>query len=174
MCPSNPIDLEAKPRAAGSGVPDGALRNPAMLDELAHLGAEEIERGDFAAAERILRQGLAQNPQHPRCLAYLAMCVASGGGDLPRAEEMARSVTRDHPREPAGWFALGQVELLAGRRGPAFQHLAQARRLAGRDRDLRERIARRDPRRVPVFKSLPRENVLNRVCGRLSFLRRGR
>jgi cytochrome c-type biogenesis protein CcmH/NrfG len=138
-----------------------------LMDELARLAAAEIEQADFTTAEKILRRGLEHDPNHPRCRAYMAICGAALDRCFSQAEELARSVTRDYPNEPGGWFALGHVHLLAGKRAVAFQHFAHARELVGRDRGLRAWLARQDPRRPPVIRTLSRDNVLNRICGRL-------
>lgn len=139
----------------------------AKISKLADRAATKLERGDFAAAEELLRQGLAQAPDHPRCMAYLAVCIAALGRRDGSAEEAARSVINRYPDEPAGWFALGQVHLLGGDRKVAFQHFAKARELTDRQDSLKERLDRHEPRREPVFSSLTRGHVLNVVLGRV-------
>ena len=47
------------------------------VDELADCAAHEMERGDFTAADHLLRQGLAREPGHPACRAYQAVCLAA-------------------------------------------------------------------------------------------------
>jgi len=137
------------------------------VDKLADLAAAEIERGDFEAADSLLREGLAQDPGHAECQAYLAISLAALGRSDGSAEESARSVIRNHPDNPVGWFALGQVHLLAGRRGAAFQHFAQARDMSARNRGVRQQLNRSDPRQLAVFPNLPRNHFLNMVCGRI-------
>ncbi len=165
MCPSNPI---GSPDDRASGI---ALESAeALLDELTRLAAHEIDQSDYEEAEKILKRALEQDEHHPRCRAYMAICMAALGRGVRRAGELARSVTRDYPDDPGGWFALGSVELMAGRRGPAFQHFAHARRLSGREREFRTWIARLDPRRPPVIPALSRDHVLNRLLGHLRSL----
>jgi Flp pilus assembly protein TadD len=140
------------------------------VDEIADCGAHEMEQGDFTAAEYLLRQGLARQPEHPACQAYLAVCLAALGRRDGTAEEMARRVVEAHPDQPCGWFALGQVYLLEGSRGAAFQYFARARELARRHPELRARLDRQDPRGKPAIVSLPREHALNALFGRIRAL----
>ncbi len=151
-------------------VPDDGGR----CGELASLAAHEIERGDFAEAEGLLQQGLAEQPDHAGCLAAMAVCMAALGRGGDMAEQMARQVIDKHPDDPAGWFALAQVHLLGGERKTAFQHFATARDLAGRDRRFKARVDRQDPRQHLVSRALPRDHMLNVALGRLRmfFLRR--
>lgn len=146
----------------------------AHAHDIANRAAAEIDQGDFEKAERLLRKGLAQNPTHTRCLAYMAVCTAALADDDGTAEEMARKVINRHPEDPAGWFALAQVHLLGGNRKIAFQHFAKARELAKRDRRFRAQIDRQDPRNSLAIRTLPRDHVANVILGRVRNLFRWR
>lgn len=144
----------------------------AKVSELADRAATALEQGDFAKAEDLLRKGLATIPEHPRCMAYLAVCIAALGRRDGSAEKAARSVISRFPEEPAGWFALGQVHLLEGNRKVAFQHFAKARQLTDQLDDLQDRLDRQEPRKGPLFTGLPRDHFLNVLSGRVrSFFR---
>lgn len=134
-----------------------------------------LESGDIRAAEKCLRMGLQKAPQHPQCLAYLAVCAAAGQHNLETAETLARKLTKDYPREAAAFYALGRVVLLAGNREAAFQHFQKARRLAGDDVLLQGQLKRIEPRRPAVLPFLSRDNPLNVALGRLraALIRRG-
>ena len=168
MCPM--LMTKKKRRASEGFVPLTfriGRRSSSPVDEIADLAAAEIEHENFDAADKLLGEGLAQDPDHADCQAFQAICLAARGRDNNSAEEMARAVMRNHPGNPVGWFALGHVHLLGGRRGAAFQFFAQAREMANRDRKVRGRLDRCDPRRASVFSSLPRNHFLNIVGGRL-------
>jgi len=139
----------------------------AKVSDLADRAATALEQGDFAKAEGLLRKGLETIPEHPRCMAYLAVCIAALGRRDGSAEKAARSVISRFPEEPAGWFALGQVHLLEGNRKVAFQHFAKARELTDQQDSLQDRLDKNEPRRGPVFASLSRDHFLNVFFGRV-------
>lgn len=139
----------------------------AIMAAIIRTAAQLMDQERFAEAEKHLRQGLERDPRHPRCLAYLSVCLAANGRKFVTAEKIAKSVIHANPDEPAGHFALGKVNLLGARRGTAFRHFARARELAAEDDNLQQELKRADPRRPAVFASLPRNHVLNVFCGRL-------
>ncbi len=151
-----------------------AAGDSAHAHDIANRAAAAIDQGDFKKAEKLLRKGLAQDPTHTRCLAYMAVCVAALADDDGTAEKMAREVINRHPEDPAGWFALAQVHLLGGNRKVAFEHFAKARKLAKRDRRFRAQIDRQDPRNSLAIRSLPRDHYLNVILGRVRNLFRWR
>ena len=134
-----------------------------ILDQV----SQAVEAGNIGAAERHLRLGLQEYPDDPKLLSYLSVCAASAGREPEAAEELARRIIRDFPREPAGHFALGNAKLIANKRRFAFQSFARARDLAGRDPQLMQELDRREPRRKTVFHWLPRNHFLNVYGGKL-------
>lgn len=139
-------------------------------NDLAARAAREIEAGGFKEAEKLLHEGLKLDPNHTRCLAYMAVCMAALGTRTEAAEKMARQVIGNHPDDPAGWYALAQVHLLSGNRAVAFQHFGKARELARRDSKFRAQVDRQDPRNPNVIGSLPRDHFLNVLLGRVRAL----
>jgi tetratricopeptide (TPR) repeat protein len=138
----------------------------AIMASIVRTAAQLMNQGRFTEAETHLRQGLDRDPRHPRCLAFLSVCLAANGRKYATAEKIAKSVVQANPDEPAGHFALGKVNLLGARRSTAFRHFARARELATMDEELQEELKRADPRRPAVFPSLPRNHFLNVLCGR--------
>ena len=142
----------------------------AGTDDLTRMAARLIENGEFTAAEDLLQQALEMNPEHLLCQAYLIICVASLGRNDGSTNDMARKLAEDNPNDPAGWFALGHLDLLAGKRGAAFAHFAHAKDLARRDRRMVAAIDRKDPRGEPVFSKLHRDHPLNNLLGQVRAL----
>jgi len=141
----------------------GTQRLMGILDRV----VQSLDSGRVGEAEHHLRAGLRDDPENPKLLAYLSICVASAGRDLNAAEELARRIIEDHPDEAAGHFALGKVKLQGDKRRFAFSAFARARKLAGNDRHMRLELARHEPRRPPVFRTLDRNHWLNVICGRI-------
>lgn len=128
---------------------------------------EYLESGDVPAAEKCLRMVLQQEPGHPQCLAYLAICVAVGRQDLPAAEDLARKLIKSKPNDATAYYALGRIDLMGGRRRSAFRHFHKASRLAVQDPVLQGELERIEPRRGPVIPFLSRNHPLNISLGRL-------
>ena len=128
-----------------------------------------LEGGDIGAAERHLRLGLQENPENPKLLSYLSICVASAGRELETAEELAKRITREFPLEPAGHLALGKVKLATNKRRYAFQNFQKARDLARSDEHMIQELDKLEPRRLPVFPFLGRSHFLNIWAGKLRF-----
>lgn len=126
-----------------------------------------LDEGNIGTAEQHLRRGLQDDPENPRLLSYLSICVASAGRELETAEELARRITKEFPREAAGHFALGTVKLIGNKRRFAFQNFRKARQLAGSDPHILEELDRMEPRRAPVFSGLDRNHFLNIFFGRM-------
>ena len=135
----------------------------ALLDQV----SRSLETGDIVNAEKHLRAGLQDDPENPKLLSYLSICVASAGREVEAAEEMAREMIRDFPTDPSGHFALGKVKLLANRRRYAFQSFATAKKLAHSDKHIQRELEQAEPRRSPVFPGLPRGHFLNNLFGRI-------
>ena len=51
-----------------------------------------LETGDVEAAEASLRQGLERVPEHPECVAYLAVCLAAGKRKYVTAEKLVTNI----------------------------------------------------------------------------------
>lgn len=146
-----------------TGSSDGAQSGKA--DEFAELAVQEMEVGDYREAEILLQRGLEADPTHVRCRAYIGVCMAALGRDDGAAQAMVRGIVNEYPDEPSGWYALAQVHLLYGNRGVAFKHFATARELARRDPRFRAQVDRQDPRNPNVIRSLPRDHLMNVMCG---------
>ncbi len=127
----------------------------------------QLEEGKVREAELTLRMALAKAPTDPRCRSLLAICLATGRGKLQTAEKLARGVVEQDAGDPVAQYALGRVLIETGDRRQAFRCFARARALAGADKALKASVARQDPRRAKVFRSLPRDHALNVFFGRL-------
>ncbi len=138
-----------------------------FMRNIVRMAAIALERGDVREAEGFLRKGLERQPDHPHCLAYLAVCVAARARQFDKAEKLARSIIRENPYDATAHYALGMVYLGAERRRQAFENFDKARELAQGDRYLQGQLARAEPRRQPVLGFLSRNHPLNIWLGRL-------
>lgn len=137
-----------------------------FVSEMIRRAKPLIEEGRHQEAEMFLRQALERVPDNKECQSYIAVCLA-GKRKYVSAEKLAKNVIRNNPFDAIAYYALGRVNLLGSRRGSAFHNLAKARHLASGDNDLEHEVERLDPRRKPVIGWLSRNNILNRMLGRL-------
>ena len=146
-----------------------------MAESLLRSAIVSLERGDHEGAERALRQGLSRVPEHPGCLATLALCLAEGQRRYVTAERLAARAIKVAPGEASGYHALGRIYLLGGRKQQAFRFLMKAFSLSPGDPRVSSELQVMGRRRPPVFRALPRGHPLNMACGRWrAFLADGR
>jgi len=126
-----------------------------------------LEVGKIDAAEKCLRLGLERVPDHPECLAYLAVCLAAGKRKYVTAEKLVKNIIKNNPYDPTAWYALGRINLLGGRREQAFKNFERATRVSRDDVAIEIIVEQMDPRREPVLVFLSRNNFLNIMLGRL-------
>jgi predicted Zn-dependent protease len=91
--------------------PQGRLPNPAqkLLEQAVHA----LRDGDPDKAEPLLRQALAQLPDHPSLLNNLA-AVYSMRGDNEQAEAMTRQIVERNPDYLFGRCSMAQLATLKG------------------------------------------------------------
>jgi len=126
-----------------------------------------LETGKISAAEAALRQGLERVPEHPECLAYLAVCLAAGKRKYVTAEKLVKNIIKNNPYDPTAWYALGRINLLGGRREQAFKNFEKATRVSRDDVQVELAVEKMDPRQSSVLKFLPRNHFLNIMLGRM-------
>lgn len=164
--------MTAEPTATLS---PGAAADRLVAESLLRSAIVSLERGDHEGAERALRQGLARVPEHPGCLATLALCLAEGQRRYVTAERLAARAIKVAPAEASGYHALGRIYLLGGRKQQAFRFLMKAFALSPGDPRVTNELQVMGRRRPPTFRSLPRGHPLNMACGRWrAFLADGR
>ena len=91
-------------------------------------------RGDLDRQQELLEASIASNPDFVRGYYFLAKLLMDRGGDLARAEALAREgLSRDleHVAGPLGFFLLADLMNRAGRPREAQEALAQARAIQG-------------------------------------------
>jgi hypothetical protein len=93
------------------------------------------------AAQRVETLPVAREGDFQRAVEHIR------NGDFDAAAHGFTEFLRDHPRDPYGWYNLGNAQFHAGRRGPALWAWLHALRLAPRDHDTRHnlRLAAADP-----------------------------
>jgi Flp pilus assembly protein TadD len=119
-----------------------ARGGPAAAGMYVFLGGSHGLLGDWARAEAVLRQGLAQWPEHDALRFNLALSLAAQGR-LEPAIAGFEACLRESPYLPVTWRALGDVLYEAGARGRAVAAYARSLTLekgTERSREVAQRL----------------------------------
>jgi len=94
-------------------------------EALFHLSVKMLRRGDYKAAEPMLRALLARDPDHPDVVCNLGMML-SDQGRLTEAIELLGRYVDSRPNEAKGWTALGVAYSRNGDEESATESLRKA------------------------------------------------
>lgn len=111
-------------------------RAPEHFQALFNLGRLHGLRGDSRRQEELYQAAIDANPEFIRGYYLLAKLLMDEGGDLERAEELARAGLEkdaDHRAGPLGYFVLADILNRRGRLAEAQRALAQGRRIQARE-----------------------------------------
>jgi tetratricopeptide (TPR) repeat protein len=89
------------------------------LEQALQMALHHRRGGNFAQAEAICREILAQVPNHPAVLHQLAI-AAAGQGRIDEALRLLQQVVQGNPNDPAAFSDLGNVLREVGRREEAL------------------------------------------------------
>jgi len=121
--------------------------------------------GDVREAETRFRKLVAEDGKNAEALAGLAICVAEDGGRFVTAEKLATMAVRIGKRAPAGYLALGYINMRASRIEDGYRYLMKAQNLSPEDPRLRAGLVWYENERPPVIADLAREHPVNRSLG---------
>lgn len=130
-----------------------------------NMAFKHLYAGEHEEAERRFREIIKNDPKNFDALAGLAVCVAEEGGRFLTAEKLARQAVRMGRGCPAGYIALGYVNLRGGRLEDGYRYLMKAKHMAPKDPRVQSGFAMYDKERPPVICDLSRLHPVNRVLG---------
>lgn len=108
---------------------------PSHFQSLFNLGRLEGVVGDFDSQQRHFEAAIEANPDFARGYFFLAKTLMDRGGDLQRAEQLARQgIERDAELAagPLGYYVLADILNRQGRRLEAQQAAQRGREIEGR------------------------------------------
>ena len=97
-----------------------------------NLGKLYAAMGDVDRARQLWEESIESNPDFVQGRYYLAKLLMDTGGDLARAEELARKgieLDREHAEGPLGYFVLADVLNRTGRPAEAREAVAKGREI---------------------------------------------
>jgi tetratricopeptide (TPR) repeat protein len=149
----------------------GSDLDPALLE-----GVEHLERGDMAGAailfEKVLKGVNTLDRHYARYLSYYGAALALSGD--ARGLEHCRAAAQAERRDGDVLYHLARAELRFRNRGRAIAAIEAGLKAEGKHERLTSLRASMGVRRLPVLSFLSRDNVLNRILGRLTYRKRRR
>jgi tetratricopeptide (TPR) repeat protein len=135
-------------------------------DSLLQDATLQVDKGDFEAAGRTLAKALSLVPEHPGCLACLAVCVAADQHKFITAEKLARRAIQLAPRRADSYCALGKIYLLGCRKKEAYKYLRRAHQLAPDNPRIKAQLDAARRQRMPLLRLLPDLHPVSNVVYR--------
>ncbi len=132
---------------------------------LLNQGIAAAEQGQFPTAQAYLDQAAAIR-RSPEVMSYLAYCLARGQRQLQDALKINREAIDREPGNSLHYLIMGRILLLAGRRDKAIMAFRQGLKASPNPKIINE-LKKLGLRKPPVFHSLDRGHILNRVSGKL-------
>lgn len=144
---------------------DGEFRSDMFASPSVCAAYKVLLEGDYIAAEQRFRRILQDDHKAHEAVAGLAVCLAEDGGKFMSAEKLARKAIRLSKKSPAGYIALGYINLRGARLEEGYKYLMKAKHLAPKDPRVEQGFAMYDQERPPVIADLSRLHPVNKALG---------
>ncbi len=133
--------------------------------ELLQKGLDALEHGHTFLAMTCLEQAMEYG-KTPILSSFLAYCHALNGRDLDKAIELAREAQQADPACPECSLNLGRVLLLSEHKDEAITVFRQGL-VYSLSPELIAQLDELGTRKPLLFKTLSRDNILNKYGGKL-------
>jgi tetratricopeptide (TPR) repeat protein len=128
-----------------------------------------LRNNRLVEASNAFKRAVKEDSGNVRYLSYYGLTVALLEKDIPRAISLCRASIDHAPFDPELYFNLSRVHHLAGQRVKALKTLREG---LGYEEDsplLLMALRRMGVRRTPPLNFLPREHLLNKIIGKLTY-----
>ena len=133
------------------------------LNSLLRKGEQALQNGDTLVALVQFEMAHAIEPL-PAVKAKLAYCLAKERRQYQQAMALCREALQAEPDNPDHYYQLSRIYLVAGQKRQAIKSLRKGLKFKRHQPSIDELI-RLGARKTPVFPSLAREHILNRIGG---------
>ena len=101
---------------------------------------------------------------NPSWYSYLGYCIAKQRGQINKGIDLCLSSLELEREEPVHYLNLGNIHLVSGNKSEALRVFREGM-VRGNHKEIQRRLDEIGMRKSPVFKSLPRNNPVNRYLG---------
>jgi tetratricopeptide (TPR) repeat protein len=132
-------------------------------------GLTSFRVNNFREAFGAFRSAHQGDPRNPRYLSYYGLTVALEDENVEQGIQICREAIHLVPFEPEFYLNLSRVYMKAGKRKQALGILQEGLALNHKSKLLASEFAKIDLRRKPFFSLLHRDNILNKILGKLTY-----
>lgn len=132
--------------------------------------AVEFERARKSLAARQTLAALAHLEKalklqdNPSWHSYLGYCIAKQRGQIKKGIDLCMSSLELEREEPVHYLNLGNIHLVSGNKSEALRVFREGM-MRGDHEEIQRKLDEIGMRKVPIIKSLPRNNPVNRFLG---------
>jgi len=113
-----------------------------------------------------MNQGGCQHTESPEMLSLMGYSLAREAGEYRKAIEMCLKAIALNPHNSEHYVHMGRIYLLANKKDLAIKAFRQGIKIR-KDARIMEELRLLGFRRLPLFTSLPRNHVVNRLTGKI-------
>lgn len=143
------------------------ISSPDDPEKLFNTGLHHLRLNRVKEATGYFKQALKTDPDQPRYLSYLGVCIAMQDKKATEALVLCESAVEEEFYRPELYSNLGKVHLLLGNRRKAYKAFTKGLALDTNNKDIRKEMEKMGSRKEPVFPFLSRKNILNKYTGKL-------
>jgi predicted Zn-dependent protease len=143
--------------------------NVDITSEIFSQGLDYLRKNRIPEAANAFRRVFKMDPDNPRYLSYYGLAVALADDNIQDAINFCRAAILRAAYEPEFYVNLCRVYAKAGQRKKALETLVEGLNFDKNNALLRMEMKRMGARRRPVISFLPRDHILNKSLGRLTY-----
>lgn len=133
------------------------------LNGLLRKGEHALQNGDTLVALVQFEMAHAIKPL-PGIKAKLAYCLAKERQQYQQAMTLCREALQAEPDNPDHYYQLSRIYLVAGQKSRAIKSLRKGLKFKRHQPSI-DQLTHLGARKTPVFPTLSREHLLNRIGG---------
>lgn len=140
-------------------------------------GREALSEGRYLEAQAFfevsvtLSRQMSKGAVQPRYISFYGVCLSKEKGkkgNASKAQELCVKATQAEPYDPDLWLNLCIVSMARGDRAGAYNALVRGLQTSPTHQGLLKQLREMGYRRRPMIRFLSRDNVLNKLAGRLT------
>ncbi len=135
--------------------------------ELFTRGMEFLRIDDTGQALECLEKAVAME-RDPLYCSHLAICLAKENGEFKKAISLCNEALKRDPKNPVHFLNLGRVHLMASQKKDALRIFRMGLRY-GENREIIAELKKFGRRRPPFISFLSRENIINKILGKITY-----
>ncbi len=137
-------------------------------------GMALFRQNKFVAALEAFRIAYKENPRNPRHISYFGLTLVLHGHDFEHGLVLCREAMQAAPFDPETHVNLSRAYMRTGNKKRAFETLNQGLAFISDSKLIQSELERINTRRTLFLPFCRRENFLNRMAGKFTYLLTGK